>query len=272
MKVPTILHILLQTVDTRGRSGGPQGFLPGQSSSSSAEQIMDIPAPARGVQRGLQGFSQGRSSTARPMEQNVDIPVPGGGWHDLPVPAASSSSAVSRDERGQGFFRTFLQVQESATLPPRSGSALPPHSSPWAPAAHDVPMALEEEEESESEEELGYDVEYVEFDGCWWRCEWVPLASGIAGGRLRQTGPRLAIPSGGPVAHRAWTRATWSRLVQVHGLVAFVRVGVLLVAALGVAWYKFMALWTVYEMACFFYLPWRFRPLTCSSSSSSPFR
>ena len=33
-------------------------------------------------------------------------------------------------------------------------------------------MALEEEEESE--EELDDDVEYMEFDGCWWGCEWVP--------------------------------------------------------------------------------------------------
>ena len=32
----------------------------------------------------------------------------------------------------------------------------------------------------------------------------------------------------------------------------FVRVGVFLVAALGVAWYKFVALWAVFEMACFF--------------------
>ena len=61
----------------------------------------------RGVQRGLQGFSQGRSSTARTMEQNVDIPVPGGGLHDLPVPGASSSAALSRDERGQRDFSHF---------------------------------------------------------------------------------------------------------------------------------------------------------------------
>ena len=37
------------------------------------------------------------------------------------------------------------------------------------------------------------------------------------------------------MAHRAWTRVTWSRLVQVHGLVDFVHAGVLLVAALGAA-------------------------------------
>ena len=40
-------------------------------------------------------------------EQNVDIPVPGGGLHVLLDPGGSSSSAVSRDERGEGFFVNF---------------------------------------------------------------------------------------------------------------------------------------------------------------------
>ena len=73
-----------------------------------AEQIIDIPVPGRGgvrgEQGGLQGFSSGQNSTARIVEQNVDIPVPAGGLHDLPHPGASSSSAISREERGQGFF------------------------------------------------------------------------------------------------------------------------------------------------------------------------
>ena len=116
---------------------------------------MDIPALGRGVQRGLQGFSRGRSSTARTVDQNVDKPVPGGGLHDLPVPGASSSSAVTRDERGQGFFFALFPRFKKLRLPPHSGSALPPHLSPWTLAAHDVPM---------------------------------------------------------PVAHRPWTRVTWSRL------------------------------------------------------------
>ena len=64
VRVPTILYFLKQTVDTRGRSGGPQGFLPEQSSPSTVEQIIDISAPCRGVQRGLQGFSQARSSSS----------------------------------------------------------------------------------------------------------------------------------------------------------------------------------------------------------------
>ena len=43
-----------------------------------AEQIIDIPVPGRGGgggRGGLQGFSSGQNSTARLVEQNVDIPV-----------------------------------------------------------------------------------------------------------------------------------------------------------------------------------------------------
>ena len=53
--VPRILYFPKQTVGTRGRCGGPQGFLPEQCRPS-VEQNVDIPAPGRGVQRGLQGF------------------------------------------------------------------------------------------------------------------------------------------------------------------------------------------------------------------------
>ena len=94
-----------------------------------------------------------------------------------------------------GFFRTFPRLK-SATLPPRSGSALPPHSSPWTPAAYDVPMVLEEEEE-ESEEELVEFVEYVQHDGCWWGCEWVPARQRYCWWLAAADGPRLAIRSGG---------------------------------------------------------------------------
>ena len=68
--VPTTLYFLKQTVDTRGRSGDPQRFLPEQSSPSTVGQIIDIPAPGRGVQRGLQGFSQERVQQ-RLVEQNI---------------------------------------------------------------------------------------------------------------------------------------------------------------------------------------------------------
>ena len=169
-------------------------------------QNVDTPVPGRGVQRGLQGFSHERSSTvfggadhrfpAATAEQNVDIPVPGGSLRGLSVSGSSSSSAVSRDVRGDGVLRTFPQVKKSATPPPRSGSALRPHSSPWTPAPYHVPMVLEAEEE-ESEEELHDYVEYFVYHGRLWG----PLGSGLAsrsvGGWLRQTDPRLAPQSGG---------------------------------------------------------------------------
>ena len=50
-----------------------------------AEQIIKIPVPGRGGgggRGGLQGISSGQNSTARLVEQTVDIPVPRG---DLPL-------------------------------------------------------------------------------------------------------------------------------------------------------------------------------------------
>ena len=49
------------------------------------------------------------------MEQNVDIPVPGSSLHGPSVPGSSSSSAVSRDVRGEGSFRTFPQLKKCDT-------------------------------------------------------------------------------------------------------------------------------------------------------------
>ena len=39
---------------------------------------------------------------------------------------------------GKGFFALFRRFKKSATLPQHSVSALPPHSSPWTPAARDA--------------------------------------------------------------------------------------------------------------------------------------
>ena len=75
-----------------------------------------------------------------------------------------------RMRRFNGFFALFPKTKKVRHNPPHSGSALPPHSSPWTPAAHDASMVLEEEEE-ESEDEP---VEYVQHDGRWWECEWDP--------------------------------------------------------------------------------------------------
>ena len=46
----------------------------------------------------------------------MGIPVPGGGLHVLADPGGSSSPAVSRDERGEGFFRTFPRVKTKSEV------------------------------------------------------------------------------------------------------------------------------------------------------------
>ena len=120
--------------------GNLQGFLPGQSSPASredldllrraVEQIIGVPVQGRGGgggRGGLQG-SSGQNSTAQVVEQIVDfsvsgglqgslpgqissqrslgqlVDIPAGGGPQLPDPGASSSSAVSRDKLGEGFF------------------------------------------------------------------------------------------------------------------------------------------------------------------------
>ena len=89
----------------RGGRRGLRGLPAGQSSTAlSGAEHVDIPVSRRGS-GGLQGFLQGQNPRAF-AEQNVDIQVPGGGLHVLPGPGDSSSAAVSRDERGQGGFRT----------------------------------------------------------------------------------------------------------------------------------------------------------------------
>ena len=77
-----------QTVDNpasrgRGRSGGLQGFFPGQSTTAAAT---DIPVP-RGD---LQGFLPGQASTA-----------------------SSSHSPDAENEAGVGGFRTFPRLKKS---------------------------------------------------------------------------------------------------------------------------------------------------------------
>ena len=66
-------------------------------------------------------------------------------------PGSSSSHSPAGDEEcadepGKGVFRTFPQRKKSATRPPHSGSALPPHSSPWTPPAYNVSMGRVEEQ------------------------------------------------------------------------------------------------------------------------------
>ena len=131
------------------------------------EQNADSPVPLGrgGRHAGLQGSPPEQSSTAalssaeriseRIVEQNVDMTV-GGGLQDFRPGHSSSSVARSpaewlttEDEAIQGVFFALFPKQKNATVPPLSGSTLPPHSSPWTPAAHDASMVLEEEEEEE---------------------------------------------------------------------------------------------------------------------------
>ena len=95
------------------------------------------------------------------------------------------------------FFALFPKTKKSATQPPHWGSALPPHLSPWTPAAYDASMVFEEEE---SEEEPDFDVEYVEFDGRWWGYEWDPAR--------QQYCWWLPAADGSQVGHAIW-RPPW---------------------------------------------------------------
>ena len=97
-----------------GRIGGLPGFLPGQSYSLSAEQIVDNPVPRRGFGGGLHGLHPGQSSSASygadhrvaaaTAEQNVDIPAPRGAphaFHQNPLPTAGSSDLLeTANQRG----------------------------------------------------------------------------------------------------------------------------------------------------------------------------
>ena len=71
-------------------------MFPGQSSSSSTEQIVHTPVRGRGVSGG---------SSKRTAEQIADIPVPGGERHDFPPdPHPSALPADVLGEPIQGFF------------------------------------------------------------------------------------------------------------------------------------------------------------------------
>ena len=104
--VPTVHCFVEQTVYISGVSGAPghgspQGFLPRQSSSATAEQTAVNPVPrGRGARGGLQGFPQGRGASQRTVEQSVDTPVPGrgapSGRHGLHPRQSSSQRTVEQ--------------------------------------------------------------------------------------------------------------------------------------------------------------------------------
>ena len=131
--IDVIRHPVEQTVGG-GRIGGLPGFLPGQSYSLSAEQIVDNPLPRfrRGFGGGLHGAHPGQSSSAfyvadhrvpaATAEQNVDIPAPRGAprdFHQNPLPAAGSSDLLEMGN--QWFFRTF-PVGKKCEIPRTQGS------------------------------------------------------------------------------------------------------------------------------------------------------
>ena len=107
-------NVDIPAVGGSGTGGGLSGFLPGQSYSMTAEQIVDNPVPRRGFDEGLQGFPPGQSS-ATSSEQTVDIPVPHGGRHDLSPSSADFSNPL--DTANQGVFRTFPRFKKSAKIP-----------------------------------------------------------------------------------------------------------------------------------------------------------
>ena len=124
------VDIPVRTVGGGGTGGRLQGFLPGQSSSSTVEQIADIPV-SHGI---FGGFHPGQSSTAS-SEQLVDIPVPHGGSH-LQDPGLASLPSEVAGEAFQGVFSTFPRRKKSAKMGSHSGSELLPESSPSTPGAH----------------------------------------------------------------------------------------------------------------------------------------
>ena len=88
-----------------GTGGRLEGFLPGQYSSSSVEQIVDIPVPHHGFCGGFQGFHPGQS-TAASLEQIVDIHVPHGGPY-LQDPGFASLPQEGLGKRFNGFLALF---------------------------------------------------------------------------------------------------------------------------------------------------------------------
>ena len=116
VEVPTIISFssLQRTVEQNvgipvvgggGAGGGVSGFLPGQNSSVTAEQIVDNPVRPSGA-GGPQGFLRGQSSTAF-SEQIAEFPDPGGGLQDFqPVQGSAASSSVP-GQASEGVFALF---------------------------------------------------------------------------------------------------------------------------------------------------------------------
>ena len=196
------------------------------------EQHVDMPVPGRvGRISGLQGFLPEQIATAfgeadhrfpaASVEQIVDFSVSGGGFQIFHPRQSSASSSHSpadfADDAFQEFFSHLSPKQKKARQYLRTWGRNCLRTRAHGRRLH---MALEEGEgEEESQDVSDYDVEYVEFDGCWWGCEWVPARHSIAGGWPSQMGHRLAILFGGPCGSLAEGQGDWSLVRQwIHGL------------------------------------------------------
>ena len=196
-----------------------------------AEHI-DIPVPHR-RRRGQGGRSRiypaGQDSTARfGGAEHVDIPVPRR-WalHVLPDPGGSSSSAVSRDERGEGFFGLFPEVKKSPKSAAGGVRGCPPGR------AHGLRWLMRWTQAAD---------EYFEYNGALWKQAWDQEHHCYCWCEVRREDGHcflpLFVPPWESVPVLPETRSRPSTLswpcelgaarVQVHGLVDSVREVVLL--------------------------------------------
>ena len=103
-------NVDIPVVGGSGAGGGLACFLPGQHFSTTAEQIVDNPAPWQGVGGGLQGLHRGQSSTAF-LEQIAESPDPGGGLQRL--------LRFLLDTLVKGFFALFCRSKKVRRSPAR---------------------------------------------------------------------------------------------------------------------------------------------------------
>ena len=106
-----VQNVDIPAVGGSGAGGFLFGFLPGQVSSETAEQIADNPVRPGGA-GDLQGFPRRQGSTAL-AAQIPEFQDPGGGRHDFSQSRApKQSSWDSPGQAGQRVFRTFPHVKK----------------------------------------------------------------------------------------------------------------------------------------------------------------
>ena len=238
VEVPTILTPfirMLQNVDTlvprggRGASGGLQVFLPGQYSSFTVKQIVDSPV-SRGGGRRLQGSLPERSATALTVEQNVDKSFPGESLQDVRRGQDSASSSHSpagvADDAFEGFFALFTRLKQMRhclrtlgrhCLGTRAHGRRQLMTCRWRSRRRRSPRRS-----------LTMTSSFWSLMGAGGAASGSRLASSVASGWPRQTGPGWPYYLAAPVAHRQFVRvgvvltgddtgaATFSRWCSLH--------------------------------------------------------